>query len=208
MHPLRNPLLKDALVYLDRVIEVLHHCTLQAPVLACSPGYFGNPLGNPFRKDIFVLRPWRIDSSLLHLFLCLNSLGAPLLHSFTRGQPHHCDGLGGPLCETNLGVAFPQTHRSHGHRDHRLDVAATEPSRLGVQIARIACGWSLKPWLNQDDADVSELMPAQQTLAHAEKRTQPATEEPNHQQWSKTFNLTSEPLEQAHTKQYIEWKCL
>ena len=59
------------------------------PVLACILGYFDNsalfrnPLGHPFRKNIFVWRPWRIDSSLLHSFLCLNSLGAPLLHSFT-----------------------------------------------------------------------------------------------------------------------------
>ena len=62
MHPLRNPLLKDVLVYRDRDVEMLLHCTLQAPVLACSLGYFDNtalfrsPLGNPFRKDIFVLR--------------------------------------------------------------------------------------------------------------------------------------------------------
>ena len=70
--PLRNLLQKDVLVYLNRDIEILLHCTLQAPVLACSLGYFDspalfrNPLGNPFRKDIFVLRPWCIDNSLLH----------------------------------------------------------------------------------------------------------------------------------------------
>ena len=90
LHPLRNLLQKDVLVYLDRDIEILLHCTLQAPVLACSLGYFDspalfrNPLGNAFRKDIFVLRPWRIDSSLLQSFLCLNSFTAALLRSFTR----------------------------------------------------------------------------------------------------------------------------
>ena len=56
-HPLRNPLLKDILVYLGRDIEILHHCTLQTPALACSLGYFDNPalfrnpLGNSFQKD-------------------------------------------------------------------------------------------------------------------------------------------------------------
>ena len=38
-----DPLLKDILVFLDRDIEILHHCTLQTPVLACSLGYFNNP---------------------------------------------------------------------------------------------------------------------------------------------------------------------
>ena len=42
-HPLRIPLLKDVLVYLDRGIEILLHCTLHTPVLACSLGYFDNP---------------------------------------------------------------------------------------------------------------------------------------------------------------------
>ena len=36
MHPLRNPMMKDVLVYLDRDVEILHRCTLQTPVLACS----------------------------------------------------------------------------------------------------------------------------------------------------------------------------
>ena len=33
-----------------------------------TPPCSKNPLGNPFRKDTFVLRPWRIDSPLLHSF--------------------------------------------------------------------------------------------------------------------------------------------
>ena len=42
-HPFTNPLLKDILVYLGRDSEILHHCTLQTPVLACSLGYFDSP---------------------------------------------------------------------------------------------------------------------------------------------------------------------
>ena len=51
-HSLRNPLLKD-MFGLNRDIEILHLSTLQAPVLACSLGYFDktalfrNPRGNP-----------------------------------------------------------------------------------------------------------------------------------------------------------------
>ena len=77
-HHLRNPLLKNILVYLDRDIEILLHCTLQTPALACSLGYFGNPAlfknppGNPFHKDICL--PRRDIEILLHRTPCKNPL--------------------------------------------------------------------------------------------------------------------------------------